>query len=108
MDTNQALDAFEALSHETRLSVFRTLVKSGPNGRAAGEIASELGVLQNTLSTHLQKLQRASIVTSERNGRQVIYRANFGRVRDLILFLMEDCCGGSAELCDSIAQTLNC
>ena len=108
MDTNTAIDAFEALAHETRLGVFRALVKAGPGGMPAGEIAHSLGVIQNTMSSHLQKLERAGIVTSERMGRQVIYRANFTVVSALILFLMEDCCAGSAELCEPIAASMAC
>lgn len=103
-----ALDTFEALSHQTRLDVFRTLVRAGPDGLSAGGIAAELGVLQNTMSNHLQKLQRAAIVSSERHGRRVVYKVNFDRVRELILFLMEDCCGRSEELCEPIAQSLSC
>ena len=106
MDINVALDAFEALSHETRLAVFRELVKAGPGGRSAGEIAADLGVLQNTMSTHLHKLLRAGIVVSRRSGRRIIYSAEFDVVRKLILFLMKDCCGSSAEVCDPIAASL--
>ncbi len=106
MDIIAALDAFEALSQETRLAVFRELVKAGPRGRSAGEIATDLDVVQNTMSTHLQKLLRAGIVASRREGRKIIYSANFDVIRQLILFLMEDCCGRSAELCDPIAVSL--
>ena len=108
MDSRVAIGVFEALSNETRLGVFRLLVKAGPEGLPAGEIAGQLGVVQNTMSSHLQKLSRAGIVTSRRQSRQIIYRADFATVRRLILFLMEDCCGGSAELCEPIAASLSC
>ena len=108
MDMKTAINAFEALAHETRLGVFRVLVQAGPAGMPAGEIARSLGVIQNTMSSHLQKLQRAGIVTDERVGRQVIYRANFSVVSALILFLMEDCCAGSVELCEPIAASMAC
>lgn len=106
MDTKSALAALDALSHETRLAVFRALVQAGPQGLAAGEIADRLGVLQNTMSTHLAKLQRASVVDSERHGRQVIYRPHFDAVRELVLFLMEDCCRGMPSVCNPVAAAL--
>lgn len=99
MDTNIAVEGFEALAHATRLAVFRALVQAGPRGLAAGNIAKDLGVVQNTMSNHLQKLQRAGLISSERRGRQILYRADFNVVRKLIVFLMEDCCGGSAKVC---------
>ena len=100
MDVNTAVEGFEALAHETRLAVFRALVRAGPTGLAAGNIASDLGVVQNTMSNHLQKLQRAGLILSERSGRRIMYRADFDVVGKLIVFLMEDCCGGSAEVCE--------
>ena len=108
MDTLTAVDALEALAHETRLSVFRLLVQAGPAGLAAGDIAESLGARQNTMSSHLAKLHRAGIVTSQRDGRNIIYRADFEAVSGLILYLMEDCCGRSAELCEPIAASMNC
>ena len=77
MDISLAVDALEALAHETRLSVFRLLVKAGPAGLTAGAIAEDLQALANTMSSHLAKLHRAGIVTSERDGRYIIYRADF-------------------------------
>lgn len=106
MDTIVAIDAFEALSNETRLDVFRLLVKAGPDGLSAGEIAERLGVVQNTMSSHLQKLSRAGIVTSRRQSRHIIYRVDFETVRALILYLLEDCCGGDAKLRAPFAASL--
>ena len=108
MDTIVAIGAFEALSNETRLAVFRLLVKAGPDGLSAGEIAGRLGVVQNTMSSHLQKLSRAGIVTSRRQSRHIIYRVDFETVRALILYLLEDCCGGDAELREPLAASLAC
>ena len=108
MEIKTAVDALEALAHETRLSVFRLLVQSGPAGLTAGAIAEQLGARQNTMSSHLAKLHRAGIVTSERNGRNIIYRADFNAVSGLILYLMDDCCGNSAELCAPIAASIRC
>ena len=106
MDTKSAVAAFDALSHETRLAVFRALVRAGPQGLAAGDVADQLGVLQNTMSAHLAKLQRADVIDSERNGRQIIYRPRFDSIRDLVLFLMEDCCRGMPSVCNPVAAAL--
>jgi DNA-binding transcriptional ArsR family regulator len=95
MDINRALAAFAALSQETRLQTFRLLVRAGPAGLAAGAISRELDIPHNTLSFHLGHLSNAGIVSSTRAGRSVIYAANFEVVRQLIGFLVEDCC--SAE-----------
>ena len=106
MDINTALDAFEALSQETRLAVVRLLVRAGPAGLAAGEIATALDCRQNTMSAHLKILHAAMLVNSRREGRSIFYTANYGTVRELIIYLMEDCCGGSADVCVPIAQSL--
>ena len=106
MDNTTAIDVFEALSNETRLEAFRLLVKAGSDGLAAGEIAEELGVVQNTMSTHLQKLARAGILRSERQSRHIIYCVDFETVRGLILYLLEDCCGGNATVCAPVARSL--
>jgi len=103
-----AVHALEALAHETRLGVFRLLVQAGPDGLSAGEIADRLDARQNTMSSHLAKLDRAGIVSSQRDGRRIVYRADFDAVSGLILYLMEDCCGGNAQLCDPIAASIKC
>jgi DNA-binding transcriptional ArsR family regulator len=106
MDISSAVDALEALAHETRLGVFRMLVEAGPDGLSAGDIAERMGALQNTMSSHLGKLQRAKIITSQRDGRHVIYRADFEALGGLIVYLMKDCCGASAQVCDPIAASI--
>ena len=108
MDIKIAVEALGALAHETRLGVFRLLVRAGPEGLSAGDIAGQLDALQNTMSSHLQKLSRAGIVTSEREGRHIIYRADFDAVGSLLLYLVEDCCGGSPEVCKPIAASIRC
>jgi DNA-binding transcriptional ArsR family regulator len=108
MELTAAVTALDALAHETRLSVFRLLVQAGPDGLTAGAIADKLEARQNTLSSHLAKLHRAGIVTSERDGRNIIYRADFDAVSQLIVYLMEDCCGGNAEVCGPIAASIQC
>jgi ArsR family transcriptional regulator len=108
MDITCAVNALEALAHETRLSVFRLLVQAGPTGLTAGAIADHLDARQNTMSSHLAKLHRAGIVTSERDGRHIIYRADFDAVSGLIVYLMEDCCGGNAKVCKPVAASIRC
>jgi DNA-binding transcriptional ArsR family regulator len=107
MDMNIAVDTLDALAHETRLGVFRLLVQAGPDGLSAGDIAAQMDALQNTMSNHLNKLARAGIITSRRDGRHIIYRANYGALSGLILYLMDDCCGQKAELCEPIAASMN-
>lgn len=95
-----------ALSQSTRLDTFRTLVRHEPNGLPAGDIAKALDVPQNTMSTHLAILSRAGLVSSERQGRSIIYRANLDGLSALVLFLLKDCCGGNAELCAPLIAEL--
>lgn len=85
---------FDALSQETRLSAFRLLVKAGEEGVPAGALSDELGTPHNTMSFHLNHLSNAGIITSRREGRSVIYSANFELVHDLIGFMVKDCCSG--------------
>ena len=94
MEISSATDAFAALAQETRLAAFRLLVRAGPAGLPAGEIARTLGTAPSTLSTHLGLLQRAGLVSSERRSRQIVYRADFEGIGALMRFLMEDCCKG--------------
>ena len=106
MDVEFALEALAALSHETRLWAFRLLVQAGPRGLPAGEIAEALGSRQNTMSSHLKTLAMADLIDSERDGRSVIYKANYKTVRELVLFLMQDCCAGNSAVCRAVAESL--
>ena len=99
METKTAIDAFSALSQESRLAVVKLLVKAGPNGEAAGRIAEELGVPAPTMSFHLKELERAGLILSRKAGRSVIYAADYGGIRDLVDFLLADCCQGDKRLC---------
>jgi ArsR family transcriptional regulator, arsenate/arsenite/antimonite-responsive transcriptional repressor len=99
MDVNSAIDALAALAQETRLAVFRLLVREGPEGLPAGVIAERLGIPAPTLSFHLNQLSAAELVVGRRDGRSMIYAVNFAGMRDLLGFLVEDCCGGRPELC---------
>lgn len=106
MDVELALEALSALSHETRLWVFRLLVQAGPEGLAAGEIAEALGSRQNTMSSHLKILAAAGLIESRRDGRSILYQASYDTVRELVLFLMEDCCAGNSAVCRPVAESL--
>lgn len=99
MDRRRALSSFAALSQDTRLSIVRYLVKSGPDGVAAGDVANEVGVSASNLSFHLKELQHAGLIDARREARSIIYSANHAALRDLIGFLMNDCCGGRPEIC---------
>ncbi|WP_294541985.1 metalloregulator ArsR/SmtB family transcription factor [uncultured Rhodoblastus sp.] len=106
MDELNALAALGALSQATRLQSFRLLVSREPDGVAAGELARLLDVPQNTLSTHLSILAHAGLVRGERHSRSIVYRADLARLRDVVLFLLKDCCGGRAELCAPLIADL--
>nr|WP_249696997.1 metalloregulator ArsR/SmtB family transcription factor [Aestuariirhabdus haliotis]MCL6417673.1 metalloregulator ArsR/SmtB family transcription factor [Aestuariirhabdus haliotis]MCL6421600.1 metalloregulator ArsR/SmtB family transcription factor [Aestuariirhabdus haliotis] len=92
MKIQQAINMFDALSQETRLRAFRLLVKAGPDGLPAGVLSERLGTPHNTLSFHLNHLSNAGIVSSRKQGRSVIYSANFEATHQLIGFMVEDCC----------------
>ena len=106
MDNDSAISALNALAQSTRLNTFRLLVRHEPNGLAAGDIARQLDVPQNTMSAHLGILARAGIVRSERRSRSIIYRADLDGLRALTLFLVKDCCAGAPELCAPLLAEL--
>ena len=99
----KSVEALSALAHEGRLSVFRLLVRAGKDGLAAGEIGRKLAVLPNTLSASLNVLANAGLVVSRRDGRSIIYTADYERMSNLLGFLMEDCCNGDAAICAPLA-----
>lgn len=104
MQLPTAVEALSALAHASRLAVFRLLVRAGAEGMAAGDIAREIGALPNTLSTHLTILGHAGLVRSRREGRSIIYSADYDRMRDLLGFLVADCCAGRPEICGSLGE----
>jgi len=95
MKIRHAVGALGALAQETRLSIFRLLVRAGPAGLPAGKIATSLGVAPATLSFHLAQLAHAHLTRSRQDGRFVIYGADFQAMTDLLDYLTEDCCGGT-------------
>ena len=109
MEQDQAVGALAALAQDTRLSVFRLLIQAGPGGMTAGEIAGALSAQPSTMSHHLGLLERACLVRSHRDGRTVVYAADFDGTRQLLGFLTEDCCQGSPEICNpGFADPLTC
>ncbi len=95
LSTEGALDAFAALSQPTRLQVFRRLILEEPEGMRAGDLSRVLGIVPNTLSFHLSALQKALLIRSRRQGREVHYRVRLDTLRNLIHFLLDDCCQGN-------------
>jgi len=106
VDVELALEVLAALSHESRLWAFRLLVQAGPEGLPAGEIAEALGSRQNTMSSHLKILAMAGLIDSERDGKRVVYKANYDTVGELVLFLMEECCAKNSAVCRPVAESL--
>ena len=104
MESTAAVTALSALAHSGRLEIFRLLVRAGDEGMPAGEIAKATGTLPNTLSSNLNILSVAGLINSRREGRSIIYTAHYSRMRSLLAFLMEDCCGGRAEICGPLAD----
>lgn len=103
MEPRAAIDALSAIAHTGRLAIFRLLVQAGPDGLAAGDVARAVGSLANTLSANLNVLAGAGLVRSRRDGRSIIYRADYDRMSELLAFLMEDCCAGKPEICGPLA-----
>lgn len=104
MDETQATQALGALAQPTRLAVFRLLVREGPEGVPAGEVAERLGVQPATLSFHLAQMERAGLLTARRRSRQIFYAADFAAMRALVGFLLDDCCHGRPEICAGLGK----
>jgi DNA-binding transcriptional ArsR family regulator len=103
MNITSATKRLSALAQDSRLEVFRLLVKAGPKGMAAGDIARKLEIPANTLSAQLLVLSNAGLTQARRDGRSIIYAIDFETMSDLLVFLTEDCCGGHAEVCAPLA-----
>lgn len=94
MDSNGAVGLLGGLANEHRLAAFRLLVQAGPEGLPAGDIADALGIAASSMSFHLSHLSRAGLILQRRDGRSLIYSADFERINALIGYLTENCCGG--------------
>ncbi len=106
MDIKTATSALGALSQESRLEVFRLLIRQGIQGLAAGEIARTLDIPHNTMSSHLAIMANAGLVKSRRDGRSVIYSIDFDGTRELLAYLMEECCQGRPEVCSPLLDNV--
>lgn len=106
MKSDAVIDALSALAQPTRLAVFRLLVAQEPQGMAAGDIAIALKVPQNTMSAHLTILNQAGLISSQRYSRSIVYRAELERLQEVVLFLLQDCCEGRAEICAPVVESL--
>jgi len=104
MESDDAAFAFAALGQATRLDLLRALLNAGPSGLAAGDIATRLGVPSSTLSFHLRALDQAGLIAATRQGRSLIYAVQFARLRALLAFLVEACCGDLGSMLDTITQ----
>ncbi len=104
MEPKSALAQLSALAQENRLALFRLLIRAGPDGLPAGEIAAALGVPPNTLSAQLTLLSNAGLIEGTRQGRSIIYKAQHEAISGLIVFLMEDCCQGRSEICAPVLE----
>jgi arsenate reductase len=106
METTEAALAFSALGQETRLDLLRVLLDTGPNGMPAGAVAEALGVPPSTLSFHLRALEQCGLIRPTRRGRSLVYAAQVARLRGLLAFLAEACCGGRPDRCGDLAALL--
>ena len=108
METRTATTIFESLSSGWRLEAFRQLVRQGPEGMVAGDIASALDISPSSLSFHLKALAHAGLVSVEQEGRFQRYRANIPLMLDLIAYLTEECCSGQPEKCADLRAASCC
>lgn len=99
MKERNAISALGALAQEDRLAAFRLLVGEGPGGLPSGVIAERLDVQPTRMSFHLTTLERAGLLSARREGRHIRYAVDYARMKDLLMFLMEDCCGNNPEIC---------
>ncbi len=97
MEESSVIEALSALAHDSRLAIYRLLMQEGANGLPAGQVGQRLGIPANALSFHLTRLRYAGLVTSRRNGRQIIYAADYGGMQKLMGFLTENCCHNVPE-----------
>ena len=99
MEKADAIAALGALAQESRLDIFRLLVQAGGDGMPAGQIGDRLGLPSATLSFHLNQLRQAGLITFRREGRSLIYAAEYATMNGLLAYLTENCCRGDAAAC---------
>lgn len=101
-----AVSRLAAIAHEGRLALLRRLIQAGPAGLSAGELANYAALNAPTASAQLLVLRNAGLIHSNRAGRQIIYRANFNAMTELLGYLMEDCCCGERAICEPLTSRL--
>lgn len=106
MDITDASNTLSALSQPSRLEIFRRLIQEGPTGIPAGHLSKALGVKQNTLSANLTILRNAGLIRNEREGRSIRYFADLNGLSNLLSFILQDCCGGRADLCQPLINDI--
>ena len=99
MDEPKIVASLAALAHQHRLRIFRLLVKQGPSGMPAGDIADQVGISATNMSFHVKELDRAGLLRATREGRYIRYAVDVEGMRELLTYLTEDCCQGRPELC---------
>jgi ArsR family transcriptional regulator, arsenate/arsenite/antimonite-responsive transcriptional repressor len=104
MEKTDAVAALAALAQDNRLDVFRLLVQAGPQGMPAGEVASKLKLAPNTLTFHFDRLRGAGLVTVRREGRSMIYAAQFDTMNELLAYLTENCCQGAQSCAPAVCK----
>ena len=104
MEQNDAIKSLSAMAHEGRLKLLRRLIQAGPDGMLAGDIARFAEIGATTASAQLLVLSNSGLVHSERRGREVRYFASYGNMRDLICFLLVDCCSKQSDICVPVAK----
>lgn len=104
MNSTHAIDAFGALAQDSRLAIFRLLVREEPNGLPVREISQRLNIVGSTLSGHLGKLKRSGLLISTRRQREIYYSANLDAMGNLVRFMLADCCQGQVENCGDIVS----
>ena len=107
MEITNAAACFDALGQPTRLGLMRALLAAGPDGLAAGDIAAALDVPSSTLSFHLRALEGAGLVAATRHGRSLVYAAQVHRLRAVLAFLLDVCCGGDPSRCGDLGRLLD-
>ncbi len=108
MEEHDVVKALAALAQPSRLRVFRTLVVAGPMGLTPGALSEELGLAATTLSFHLKELTNAGLVSQQRDGRNLIYRAAYAQMNGVLAYLTAHCCQGEACLVTGAGASACC
>ncbi|MBC8258825.1 MAG: winged helix-turn-helix transcriptional regulator [SAR324 cluster bacterium] len=107
MNQQHAIEAFSALAQDSRVEIYRMLVRCSPATMRAGEISTKLNIIPSTLSGHLAVLKRAGLLYSKRQQREILYSANISAMNKLISFMLQDCCNGQMGNCKQILELLD-